>query len=122
MHKHNEMPHETVMRSGKTVDFAHLDQYTLGDEGLQGELLRLFSIQLEAQTGKLQHCTDAGTWKQAAHTLKGAARAVGAWQVADVAERLESRGFDGGPGDVSDLAELRQAADAFQAEFALLAD
>lgn len=122
MHKYNEMLHEAVMHSGRAIDFAHLDQYTLGDQGLQGELLRLFSMQLEAQMGELQRCTNAGTWKQAAHTLKGAARAVGAWQVAEVAERLEAAGFDGGPGDARDLADLREAALAFQEELAQLAD
>jgi HPt (histidine-containing phosphotransfer) domain-containing protein len=122
VHKHNEMPHEAVMRHGKAIDFTHLDQYTLGDEGLQGELLRLFSMQLEAQMNELHGCTDAGAWKQAAHTLKGAARAVGVWQVAEVAERLETAGFDGGPGDARDLADLREAAAEFQAEFARLAE
>lgn len=120
MHKHSQMPHHAVMHCGGSIDFAHLDQYTLGDEGLQGELLRLFSMQLEAQMAELQDCTDAGTWKQASHTLKGAARAVGVWQVADVAERLEMAGFDGGPGDARDLADLKQAAAAFQEEFARL--
>jgi chemotaxis protein histidine kinase CheA len=120
VHKHNEMPHETVMRRGRAIDFAHLDQYTLGDEALQGELLRLFSMQLEAQMGELLQCADAGTWKQATHTLKGAARAVGVWQVAEVAERLEGRGFDGGVGDASDLAELRAAAAEFKQELARL--
>jgi HPt (histidine-containing phosphotransfer) domain-containing protein len=35
------------------------------------------------------HSGDAGARRDAAHTLKGAARAIGAWQVAEAADRIE---------------------------------
>lgn len=121
MHNQDRIWHDASRHGADVIDFDHLDQYTLGDADLQGELLRLFSIQLENQLAELSACADAGTWKQASHTLKGAARAVGVWQVADVAERLETAGFDGGAGDARDLEDLRKARDAFVVELARLA-
>ena len=44
-----------------------------------------------------------------AHTLKGSARAIGAFQVADAAEALEAAIRDGEPSQA--LAELTQAID-----------
>lgn len=121
VHNQDRIRQHAALRGAGVIDFDHLDQYTLGDADLQGELLRLFSIQLENQLAELSACTGAGAWKQASHTLKGAARAVGVWQVADVAERLETAGFDGGAGDARDLEDLRKARDAFVAELARLA-
>mgnify|MGYP000621881157 CR=1 FL=1 len=71
------------------IDLAHLDQYTLGDLSLQSELLHLFRIQLQNQAEELVSCSEEANWLSAVHTLKGAARSIGAGQVADVAEELE---------------------------------
>jgi hypothetical protein len=49
--------------TASAIDFQHLDQYTLGDEGLQAELLKLFSAQLEAQSAELGSCADAESWR-----------------------------------------------------------
>jgi HPt (histidine-containing phosphotransfer) domain-containing protein len=38
---------------------------------------------------------DAKSWHAAAHTLKGSARAVGAWRAARAAEMAEKIAFDG---------------------------
>jgi HPt (histidine-containing phosphotransfer) domain-containing protein len=121
VHNQNRKSNDANRHGGSVIDFDHLDQYTLGDADLQGELLRLFSMQLENQLSELAACTSAGAWKQASHTLKGAARAVGVWEIADVAERLEAAGYDGGAGDVRDLEDLRKARDAFVAELSRLA-
>ena len=76
------------------LDLEHLGQYTLGDSGFLAELLGLFRVQMRQQQAALAACQAAGTWVAAAHTLKGAARAMGAWEVADIAARLEETRFD----------------------------
>ncbi len=71
------------------LDLAHLSKYTAGDEALMHELLALFSAQLTQQIVALGKTVELEDWLVATHTLKGAAGAVGAWQIAETAEALE---------------------------------
>lgn len=69
------------------IDLAHLATMTLSDPSLQREVLSLFRKQTEEVMRALAHLSDgAGAL---AHTLKGSARAIGAFQVADAASDLE---------------------------------
>ena len=79
----------------KVLDLAHLARYTIGNRELEEELLRLFRAQLRAQITAIADCRDADQWRFATHTLKGVARSIGAWGIADTAERLEQLGFAG---------------------------
>src|SRR5438105_1211432 len=68
------------------VDLAHLARYTGGDEELNAEVLRLFDQQaseLVARLHAILDARDAKTWKQVTHTLKGAARGIGAFDLAE---------------------------------------
>lgn len=71
------------------IDFAHLYRMTLGDHGLECEVLRLFDRQAEMLVGRMRGAAPA-TVAAFAHTLKGSARGVGAWQVARAAEEVEA--------------------------------
>lgn len=71
------------------IDLEHLAKYTLGSRDLEGELLALFSGQAPVYVGQMLAAADASAWKNAAHTLKGSARAVGAVSVGREAELLE---------------------------------
>ena len=71
------------------LDLEHLAKYTAGDAGLQAELLALFSDQLAQQLEALRKQCQHQDWIMATHTLKGAARAIGAFQIAETAEELE---------------------------------
>ena len=97
------------------VDLAHLDQYTLGDHALQAELLQLFREQLKCQTQELVSCTDAAVWKSAVHTLKGAARSVGAGRVAKTAEAMEQVAFSDEAGRAAVLSRLIAVRAEFEA-------
>lgn len=98
------------------VDVAHLDQYTLGDLSLQAELLQLFRVQLKNQTEELVSCADAELWKSAVHTLKGAARSVGAGPVGDVAEAMEMVEFSDAAARAALLSRLIATRAAFEAQ------
>ena len=75
---------------GSTVlDLQHLGKYTAGDELLRGELLTLFSEQLACQLSALGKMCTGDDWIMATHTLKGAARAIGAFKIGETAEELE---------------------------------
>lgn len=71
------------------LDREHLARYTLGDPALEREILYLFIGQLPATLASLQDCGCRGDWVQVTHTIKGSARAVGAWRLAEAAERAE---------------------------------
>jgi len=75
------------------IDTAHLARYTMGDVKLERELLGMFDAQLEELLTALENARgDVRAWKLAAHTLKGAARAVGAFPLAETALALEKEG------------------------------
>jgi HPt (histidine-containing phosphotransfer) domain-containing protein len=71
-----------------SIDHVHLERMTLGDRSLEREVLEIF-VRQTALT--LQRIAGAGPARTAAaaHTLKGSARGIGAWRVAEAAERLE---------------------------------
>ena len=79
------------------LDLNHLSRQTAGDRALEGELLALF----EAQCARLRPLLAVGRLPgeraDAAHTLKGSARAIGAWRLAAAADRLEAALRSGGP-------------------------
>lgn len=69
------------------VDFAYLERFALDDATVIDEVLGLFREQAAIWAPML----DAGVegWRDAAHTLKGAARGVGAFALGDACERAE---------------------------------
>jgi HPt (histidine-containing phosphotransfer) domain-containing protein len=71
------------------IDLAHLRRYTMGDSGLELEILGLFADQLPITIDALLNAPSQKDWAMAAHTLKGSARAVGAWPLATIAEGAE---------------------------------
>ena len=75
----------------RPIDLVHLARMTLGDRGLEREVLQLFDRQAGMLIVRMQEAARAGICA-AAHTLKGSARGIGAWRVARAAEALELAG------------------------------
>ncbi|WP_131857705.1 Hpt domain-containing protein [Bosea sp. BK604] len=71
------------------IDLVHLARQTGGDHDLERELLALFAQQCVRHLRTIHAGADTRTRMDAAHTLKGAARAIGAWQVAEAADAIE---------------------------------
>jgi HPt (histidine-containing phosphotransfer) domain-containing protein len=70
------------------IDFEHLSRMTLGDPALESEVLTMFAAQSARLLDELAALPPgAGAL---AHTLKGSARAIGAFAVAEAAGRLEA--------------------------------
>jgi HPt (histidine-containing phosphotransfer) domain-containing protein len=70
------------------VDFAYLEGYAAGDQALVDEVLELFRHQAEVWRPLLD--PHAEGWIDAAHTLKGAARGIGAEPLASACETAEA--------------------------------
>jgi HPt (histidine-containing phosphotransfer) domain-containing protein len=66
----------------------HLERMTLGDRSLEREVLEIFARQTMLMLERIAGA-DPARAAAAAHTLKGSARGIGAWRVAQAAERLE---------------------------------
>lgn len=70
------------------IDEAHLGRMTLGDRSLEREVLEIFARQTVLMLKRIAGA-DLALAAAAAHTLKGSARGIGAWRVAQAAEAVE---------------------------------
>jgi HPt (histidine-containing phosphotransfer) domain-containing protein len=76
----------------KPVDMEHLARYTGGDATLNAEVLKLFDdqiTQMVGQLGAIMDARDARRWREVTHTIKGAARGVGAFGMGEAAAVAE---------------------------------
>jgi HPt (histidine-containing phosphotransfer) domain-containing protein len=74
------------------IDLVHLSRQTLGDNALESELLRLFIVQTQQYASWLKEppvSDDVAKRADLTHRLKGSARAVGAFPLAEAAEIYE---------------------------------
>ncbi len=77
------------MATPPLFDRAHLERYTGGDAALTSELLTLMCEQAQRCIGLMEEARDDKAWTAATHTLKGAARGVGAFALAEACEQAE---------------------------------
>ena len=74
------------------IDLDHLARYTGGEKTLNAEILKLFDNQVTDMVGQLNvllEVRDAKRWREITHTIKGAARGVGAFGMGDAAAAAE---------------------------------
>jgi HPt (histidine-containing phosphotransfer) domain-containing protein len=96
------------------IDLVHLSRQTLGDAGLENELLRLFFVQAQQYAAWLEESfTPDDGLKRAdlTHRLKGSAGAIGAFPLAAAAEAYEDA-LRAGAEDVASKA--RRLAEALE--------
>jgi len=91
------------------VDFGYLEGFAAGDAQVVEEVLALFREQAALWSKLLD--PDVDGWRDAVHTVKGAARGVGAFALGDACERAEAQGPGGIPA-------VRDALDAALADVA----
>lgn len=74
------------------IDLEHLARYTGGERALNEEVLRLFDGQIRQMVSELHGVLagrDTRRWREVAHSIKGAARGVGAFSMGDLAASAE---------------------------------
>jgi HPt (histidine-containing phosphotransfer) domain-containing protein len=84
------------------VDFGYLEGFAAGDRQVVSEVLNLFLQQADIWAGSLD-AANAG-WGDVVHTVKGAARGVGANALGDICARAEADGAGGLPAVRAGLA------------------
>ena len=88
------MPSPPLAPDHGPIDLAHLQRMSLGDAHLEQEVLAMFAAQAVGLMDELASLP--GNVPELAHKLKGSARAVGAFRVAEAAEWLETADVDAG--------------------------
>lgn len=94
----------------RPIDFEHLFRMTLGDHGLEREVLQLFDRQAAMLMERISQA-EPGTVAAAAHTMKGSARGIGAWQVASAADAVEASALSAPAGLPKAIRALAVAVD-----------
>ena len=82
------MPSPPLVPADPPIDLEHLGRMTLGEPNLEREVLTLFATQSREIAERLSSIPDDAA--ALAHTLKGSARAIGAFRVADAALTFET--------------------------------
>lgn len=95
------------------VDFGYLEAFVAGDRQVIAEVLALFQQQAQVWVGSLD-AGDAG-WRDAVHTIKGAARGVGANALGDTCAAAEAQGEAALPAVRAALAAAMADVAAYQA-------
>ncbi|HEY0441127.1 MAG TPA: Hpt domain-containing protein [Xanthobacteraceae bacterium] len=96
--------------AARTIDLVHLARMTLGDRGLEREVLQLFARQ-SVQLVERMRTAPPDAVAMLAHTLKGSARGIGACRVAAAADVVERASAGTGPGLPAALATLAEAVE-----------
>lgn len=84
------------MEAGRTldgeplpIDLEHLSRYTAAKPDTTRDLLVIFRDQAGVWLAGMAP-RDPAAWRETAHTLKGAAKAIGAWPLAELCEKAET--------------------------------
>lgn len=114
-------PAVALVSTRAPVDHDHLARYTLGNRALELEVLKLFAGQAPVYLTHLRTARSDKDWRDAAHTLKGSARAVGAMFVARLAEQAEALRMTSDAAAMTTMLDsLADAIDEARAHIALL--
>jgi HPt (histidine-containing phosphotransfer) domain-containing protein len=100
------------------IDLEHLARYTGGERALNEEVLRLFDDQITAMVAELHALIasrDAKRWREVAHSIKGAARGVGAFAMGDLAAAAEPINPADAPAAKDVIAKLEREAQTVRA-------
>lgn len=76
----------------RPVDLVHLSKQTMGDRDLEREVLFLFASQASTYLAQAGDAASREEVIRVAHTIKGAARSIGAGKLADIAQTCEQAG------------------------------
>lgn len=100
------------------IDLEHLARMTLGERSLEAEVLTLFDRQAAVLLARMRDCPPAAV-AAFAHTLKGSARGIGAWRVAEAATAVETNAIRADTGGAAGaVARLAAAVDEAKAAIA----
>lgn len=80
---------ENEHTNGPIIDIAHFERMTMNDKSLMSEILSLFREQVEMWTKLLDPNNSTPDFMVGAHTIKGSARGIGAWELGEICNAAE---------------------------------
>jgi HPt (histidine-containing phosphotransfer) domain-containing protein len=95
----------------RPIDMDHLSRQTLGDPGLELEVLRMFDAMSHTYYARLENSTNVEDLLRNLHTLKGAAAGIGAFGLAELARVAETELRDGAPVNPERIDDLGVAVE-----------
>lgn len=101
-----QFPSEEIRRP---IDLDHLSKQTMGDPGLEEEVLRLFDEMSRVYYGRVEASTTIDELLRHLHTLRGAAAGVGAFALAELARVAETELREGAPVNPERIDDLDMA-------------
>ena len=101
----------TTISDCVALDKAYLDRVTFGDLPLRDELISLFLSQVASMILKLPLINRPDDWRFNAHSLRGAASAIGAQEIAALCTHWEESGMPAQASARQDGVGVLQAAD-----------
>jgi HPt (histidine-containing phosphotransfer) domain-containing protein len=99
-----------IHSSEAAIDWDHFGRQTMGDAELARDILTMFLDQSNELLRAVRDARSTFDRRDAAHLLKGSARAVGAFGVAEAASRIESLSGDAGEGPLLEAVARLHAA------------
>lgn len=93
------------------IDMVHLSRQTLGDAGLEMEVLRLFDEMTHVYYGRLETSTNVSDLLMNLHTIKGAAAGIGAFGLAELARVAETELREGAAVNPERIDDLHVAVE-----------
>jgi len=84
------MPTDMVAPSALAIDLNHLHRQTMGDRHLQQQVLKLFIRHADDQIERLRMAGSIEARREAAHSLVGSSKGIGAFAMAAIAAEIES--------------------------------
>ena len=97
------------------IDMGHLARQTMGDSGLEFEILRMFDEMAKVYFGRLEGSTNASDLLMNLHALKGAAAGVGATSIAELARVMETELRAGSPVNPEHIDDINIAVEEVSA-------
>ena len=81
---------EPVAPSALAVDLNHLHRQTMGDRHLQRQVLRMFLRHAQELIERLKAAQSIEARREAAHSLVGSSKGIGAFALATIAAEIEA--------------------------------
>lgn len=107
--------HGVAIYDCPALDVDYLERVTFGESALRDELLGLFLAQVSGLIVRLPLIGTAQDWRFSTHSLRGAAAAIGANEIADLCARWEEQGLPPIPAERRVRSnELQNAATRFR--------
>jgi HPt (histidine-containing phosphotransfer) domain-containing protein len=78
------------MTAAALIDLDHLEKYVVGDVALRDEILSIFGDQVQLLNEQFSIDQSDEGWGDTAHSIKGAARGIGAWVLGDLCAEAET--------------------------------